>query len=56
MGRVDQSFVRPRRGAAADFETLRAHVREKRGGRWAPKSIDFGEAKLARRGVTDASH
>jgi fatty-acyl-CoA synthase len=43
-GEAVKAFVVVKPGAAADFETLRAHVREKRGGPWAPKSIDFVEA------------
>jgi fatty-acyl-CoA synthase len=42
-GEAVKAFVVLKSGAAADEATLRAHVREKRGGPWAPKSIDFVE-------------
>jgi fatty-acyl-CoA synthase len=43
-GEAVKAFVVLKAGAAADFETLHAHVKAKRGGPWAPKSIDFVEA------------
>jgi fatty-acyl-CoA synthase len=43
-GEAVKAFVALKPGAAADFGTLYAHVRAKRGGPWAPKSIDFVEA------------
>ena len=42
-GEAVKAFVVLKAGAAADFDTLHAHVKEKRGGPWAPKSIDFVE-------------
>jgi len=42
-GESVKAFVVLKAGAAADFATLHAHVRDKRGGPWAPKSIDFVE-------------
>jgi len=44
MGRGGESLVVLKGGAAADFETLHAHVKAKRGGPWAPKTIEFVEA------------
>ena len=41
MGRSGESFVVLKSGANVDFEALHAHVKEKRGGPWAPKSIEF---------------
>ena len=43
-GEAVKAFVVLKRGAAADFETLHAHVKMKRGGPWAPKTIEFVEA------------
>ncbi len=40
-GEAVKAFVVLKAGAAADFDTLHAHVKAKRGGPWAPKSIDF---------------
>ncbi|MGO9741017.1 MAG: AMP-binding protein [Roseiarcus sp.] len=42
-GEAVKAFVVLRSGAAADFDALHAHVKMKRGGPWAPKSIDFVE-------------
>jgi fatty-acyl-CoA synthase len=43
-GEAVKAFVVLKPGAAADFEALHAHVKAKRGGPWAPKTIDFVEA------------
>jgi len=43
-GEAVKAFVVLKAGAGCDFETLSAHVKAKRGGPWAPKSIDFVEA------------
>jgi fatty-acyl-CoA synthase len=43
-GEAVKAFVVLKSGAASDFDTLHAHVKEKRGGPWAPKSIEFVEA------------
>ena len=43
-GEAVKAFVVLKSGAAADFETLHAHVKAKRGGPWAPKTIEFVEA------------
>ena len=43
-GEAVKAFVVLKPGASADFETLAAHVKAKRGGPWAPKSIDFVQA------------
>ena len=43
-GEAVKAFVVLKRGASADFETLHAHVKAKRGGPWAPKTIEFVEA------------
>jgi fatty-acyl-CoA synthase len=43
-GEAVKAFIVLKSGAEADFETLHAHVRAKRGGPWAPKTIDFVEA------------
>jgi fatty-acyl-CoA synthase len=43
-GEAVKAFVVLRRGAAADFEMLHAHVKANRGGPWAPKTIEFVEA------------
>jgi fatty-acyl-CoA synthase len=43
-GEAVKAFVVLKAGAAADFESLHAHVKARRGGPWAPKSIDFVEA------------
>ncbi len=40
-GEAVKAFVVLKAGASADFDTLHAHVKAKRGGPWAPKSIDF---------------
>jgi fatty-acyl-CoA synthase len=42
-GEAVKGFVVLKHGAVADFDALRAHVRERRGGPWAPKTIDFVE-------------
>jgi fatty-acyl-CoA synthase len=42
-GEAVKAFVVLKSGAAADFDALHAHVKAKRGGPWAPKSIDFVE-------------
>jgi fatty-acyl-CoA synthase len=42
-GEAVKAFVVLKSGAAANFETLHAHVRAKRGGPWAPKTIEFVE-------------
>ena len=43
-GEAVKAFVVVKPGATADFETLHAHVKARRGGPWAPKTIDFVEA------------
>jgi len=43
-GEAVKAFVVLKSGAAADFETLHVHVKAKRGGPWAPKTIEFVEA------------
>jgi fatty-acyl-CoA synthase len=43
-GEAVKAFVVLKPSAAADFETLHAHVKAKRGGPWAPKTIEFVEA------------
>ena len=43
-GEAVKVFVVLKHGVYADFETLHAHVKAKRGGPWAPKSIEFVEA------------
>jgi fatty-acyl-CoA synthase len=43
-GEAVKAFVVLKAGASADYETLHAHVKAKRGGPWAPKSIEFVEA------------
>ena len=43
-GEAVKAFVVLKPGADADFATLHAHVKARRGGPWAPKSIDFVEA------------
>ena len=43
-GEAVKAFIVLKRGAEADFETLHAHVKAKRGGPWAPKTIDFVDA------------
>jgi fatty-acyl-CoA synthase len=43
-GEAVKAFVVLKRGASADFETLHAHVKAKRGGPWAPKTIEFVDA------------
>ena len=43
-GEAVKAFVVLKSDAAADFETLHAHVKAKRGGPWAPKTIEFVEA------------
>jgi fatty-acyl-CoA synthase len=43
-GEAVKAFVVLKSGAAADFEMLQAHVKAKRGGPWAPKTIEFVEA------------
>ena len=43
-GEAVKAFVVLKAGASADFDTLHAHVKAKRGGPWAPKSIDFVDA------------
>ena len=43
-GEAVKAFVVLKSAAAADFETLHAHVKAKRGGPWAPKTIEFVEA------------
>ena len=43
-GEAVKAFIVLKSGAEADFETLHAHVKAKRGGPWAPKTIDFVEA------------
>lgn len=43
-GEAVKAFVVLKADMPADFETLHAHVKAKRGGPWAPKSIDFVEA------------
>jgi fatty-acyl-CoA synthase len=40
-GEAVKAFVVLKSGANVDFEALHAHVKEKRGGPWAPKSIEF---------------
>ena len=40
-GEAVKAFVVIKSGAVADLEALHAHVKAKRGGPWAPKSIDF---------------
>jgi fatty-acyl-CoA synthase len=40
-GEAVKAFVVVKSGAHVDEAALRAHVREKRGGPWAPKSIEF---------------
>jgi fatty-acyl-CoA synthase len=40
-GEAVKAFVVLKSGANVDFEALHAHVTEKRGGPWAPKSIEF---------------
>ena len=42
-GEAVKAFVVLKSGAAADFDTLHAHVKAKRGGPWAPKTIEFVE-------------
>ena len=42
-GEAVKAFVVLKRGAAADFDALHAHVKARRGGPWAPKSIEFVE-------------
>ena len=43
-GEAVKAFIVLKSGAEADFETLHAHVKAKRGGPWAPKTIDFVDA------------
>ena len=43
-GEAVKAFVVLKPGAAADFATLHAHVKARRGGPWAPKSVEFVEA------------
>ena len=43
-GEAVKAFVVLKAGAVADFETLHAHVKQKRGGPWAPKTIEFVDA------------
>jgi len=43
-GEAVKAFVVLKSGATADFETLHVHVKAKRGGPWAPKTIEFVEA------------
>jgi fatty-acyl-CoA synthase len=43
-GEAVKAFVVLKAGAGADFDALHGHVKAKRGGPWAPKSIDFVEA------------
>ena len=40
-GEAVKAFVVLKPGAAAEFETLHRHVKAKRGGPWAPKSVEF---------------
>ena len=40
-GEAVKAFIVLKSGAEADFETLHAHVKAKRGGPWVPKTIDF---------------
>jgi len=40
-GEAVKAFVVLKSGANVGFEALHAHVKEKRGGPWAPKSIEF---------------
>jgi fatty-acyl-CoA synthase len=43
-GEAVKAFIVLKSGVEADFETLHAHVKAKRGGPWAPKTIDFVDA------------
>ena len=43
-GEAVKAFIVLKSGEKADFETLHTHVKGKRGGPWAPKSIDFVDA------------
>ena len=43
-GEAVKAFVVLKPGERADFERLHAHVKAKRGGPWAPKTIEFVEA------------
>ncbi|MCK7472757.1 MAG: hypothetical protein MZV49_02735 [Rhodopseudomonas palustris] len=40
-GEAVKAFVVLKDAAACDAATLQAHVKDKRGAPWAPKSIDF---------------
>jgi fatty-acyl-CoA synthase len=43
-GEAVKAFVVLKTGAVADFETLHAHVKDRRGGPWAPKTVEFVES------------
>jgi fatty-acyl-CoA synthase len=40
-GEAVKAFVVPKAGATNDVRALQAHVKDKRGAPWSPKTIDF---------------